>query len=148
MGTDIVAYDYSAFVLLAIVGVYYARTSVHGTYRARIMAMIVVITIAASVCDATRVRFAGIDAVSRFRFVNVNFAYLLLLAFIPPLFLLYTLATTDTWHKLSAIKIKTVLCAVPLAAYVILLITNYFTPVVFEVAEDKTFIPHWGNKPS
>ncbi|MCR5672396.1 MAG: EAL domain-containing protein [Lachnospiraceae bacterium] len=144
LATDIAAYDYCAFILLAIVALYYWRITVHGTYRARIMAAIVVITLLASVLDATRVRFAGLEVISRIRFINVNSAYLLILAFIPPLFLLYTVATTDTWHKLSAIKLKTVLCILPLVGYVVLLIVNYFKPVVFEVGEDRSFITHFG----
>ena len=57
MASDIVLYDYCAIVLLLIVVFYYFRTSVHGTYRARIMTLIVSVIIAASVCDATRVRY-------------------------------------------------------------------------------------------
>ena len=70
IANDIVAYDYCAFVLLLIIVVYYFRTSVHGTYRARIMTLIVAVTMAASVCDATRVRFANLPQVSEAR----NFA--------------------------------------------------------------------------
>ena len=61
MGTDVVIYDYCAFMLLLVIGVYYLRTSVRGTYRAVIMTAIVAITMAAAVCDAARVRFAGLE---------------------------------------------------------------------------------------
>ena len=88
---DVVAYDYCAFVLLLIIVVYYFRTSVHGTYRARIMTLIVAVTIAASVCDATRVRFANLPRVSQSRYFFVNYAYLMFLSFITPLFLMYVI---------------------------------------------------------
>lgn len=144
MGNDIAAYDYCAFVLLLIVIGYYFRMSVHGTYRARIMALIVLDTMIAAVYDATRVRFAGLDAVSDMRFINVNFAYLLFLAFIPPLFLLYTLATTDMWHKLTAVRIKTILCVAPVIGYIVILFLNFFYPIVFEIGEGRTLVKHWG----
>ena len=144
LATDIAAYDYCAFILLTIVAIYYFRITVHGTNRARIMGVIVLITLFAAAIDATRVRFAGLETVSRLRFANVNCAYLFLLSVISPLFLLYTVATTDTWHKLSVIKLRTALCVIPLVGYVALLVANYFTPVVFEIGEDKSFIPHFG----
>ena len=144
MGTDVVVYDYCAFILLLVIGVYYLRTSVRGTYRARIMIAIVAITMAASACDATRVRFAGLDVVSNFRFVNVNFAYLLLLSFIPPLFLLYAVATTDMWHRLRRLKLEAVILTIPLIAYICVLIVNFIYPIAFEVGAGKEFIKHWG----
>ena len=116
MGNDIAIYDYCAFVLLLVIGVYYLRTSVRGTYRAYIMTAIVAITMAAAAFDATAVRFAGLDPVSSFRFLNVNLLYLLLFALISPLFLLYTVATTDMWHSLRRLKVLSFLCLVPLAA--------------------------------
>ncbi|MBR2530730.1 MAG: hypothetical protein IKE35_06885, partial [Lachnospiraceae bacterium] len=91
IANDIVTYDYCAFVLLLIIVVYYFRTSVHGTYRARIMTLIVMVTMAASVCDATRVRFANLPQVSEARNFAVNYAYLAFLSLITPLFLLYVL---------------------------------------------------------
>ncbi len=144
MGTDIAAYDYCAFILLMIVVIYYFRTSVRGTYRARIMTAIVALTAAASLCDATRVRFAALSVVSDFSFMNVNTAYLLFLAFIPPLFLLYTVATTDMWHRLGRIKTKIFFYALPLAVFVLVLVVNYFRPVAFSVVTGKDLVCHWG----
>ena len=72
---DVVAYDYCAFVLLLIIVVYYFRTSVHGTYRVRIMTLIVSATMAAAACDATRVRFAGLGVVSDLQGRNVVFHF-------------------------------------------------------------------------
>ncbi len=74
MASDMVSYDYCAVVLLLIVAIYYFRTSVHGTYRVRIMTLIVSATAGAAACDATRVRFAGLAVVSDARFIFVNFA--------------------------------------------------------------------------
>ncbi len=144
MASDIVLYDYCAIVLLLIVVFYYFRTSVHGTYRARIMTLIVSVIIAASVCDATRVRFAAFSSVSDIRFVLVNFAYLLLICMIPPMYLLYTLATTDTWHKFGSLGLKSVMCALPMVINVVILVVNFFRPVVFEIGEGRTLVRHWG----
>lgn len=144
MSTDIATYDYCAIVLLFIVVIYNFRRSVHGTHRAKIMTLIVVCTIAASVCDATRVRFAGLDAVSDFRFLNINAIYLLLLTIIPPLFLLYIIAATDMWHKLEKFKAGTVICAIPMMIYIPVFVINYFYPVAFEVGPGKMLIKHWG----
>lgn len=144
IANDIVAYDYCSFILLLIVVVYHFRTSVHGTYRARIMTVIVAVTMAAALCDATRVRFAGLADISDLRFVNINFAYLLLLSFITPLFLLYVLATTDMWHKLSKVTTKAVLYAIPVVVYDIILMINFFVPLAFSVGPGKAFTKHWG----
>lgn len=144
MASDIVSYDYCAVILLLIVVVYYFRTSVHGTYRVRIMTLIVSATLAAAAFDATCVRFAALDFVSDERFILVNFAYLLSLCVIPPLYLLYTLATTDTWHKLTSIWIKTALCALPMVINLGLLITNFFRPLVFAIGPDRSLIKYWG----
>ena len=144
MGTDVVVYDYCAFILLLVIVFYYLRTSVRGTYRARIMTAIVIITMAASAFDATRVRFAGLDVVSDLRFLNINLMYLLLLSFIPPLFLLYAIATTDMWHRLRRLKIETAACLIPIVAYVCIILLGYFYPVVAEIGAGKELIKHWG----
>ncbi len=144
MGSDIAAYDYCAFILLCIIVVYYFRTSVHGTNRVRIMAMIVVLTMAASVFDATRVRFASIREVSDIRFFAVNFGYLLLISSIPFMYLLYIVATTDTWHKLTKFKIEIVLCTIPMAVNVAILALNWTYPIAFEIGPDRTLTRHWG----
>jgi len=144
MSTDIAVYDYCSFILLLIVAIYYFRTSVHGTYRARIMTLIVGLTMAAAVCDATRVRFAGLEVVSDFRFLNVTFAYMLIISFIPPLYLLYALATTDTWHKLRLPRFETFLYTLPMLVYIPVLLINFIRPVAFEVGPGKTLIRHWG----
>lgn len=144
MGNDIAAYDYCAFVLLVIIAINYIRTNVRATHRGRIMTAIVAVTLVASVCDATRVRFAALDVVSDFRFLNVNFAYLLLLSFIPPLFLLYVIASTDMWHRITKLGPQAVLCAIPILTITIVLVVNFFVPVAFEVAPGKDIIPHWG----
>ena len=144
MGPDIAAYDYCAFILLCIIVAYYFRTSVHGTNRVRIMAMIVVLTMAASVFDATRVRFASIREVSDIRFFAVNFGYLLLISSIPFMYLLYIVATTDTWHKLTKFKIEIVLCTIPMAVNVAILALNWTYPIAFEIGPDRTLTRHWG----
>lgn len=144
MATDVVTYDYCAFILLMIVTVYYFRTTVRGTHRALFMALIVAATIAAAVMDATRVRFAGIDTVSDIRFMNVNHAYMFALAVIPPLFLLYVIATTDMWHKLTKLWIRVILCALPMVVYIPVLLVNFYYPVVFEVGPGKQLVFHWG----
>lgn len=144
MGSDIVAYDYCAFILLCIIVAYYFRTSVHGTNRVRIMAMIVVLTMAASVFDATRVRFASIREVSDISFFAVNFGYLLLISSIPFMYLLYIVATTDTWHKLTKFKIEIVLCTIPMAVNVAILALNWTYPIAFEIGPDRTLTRHWG----
>ncbi len=144
MGTDIAVYDYCAFILLVVIAVDYYRTRVRGTHRALFMALIIICTLCAAVCDATRVRFAALDGVSTFRFLNMNTAYIMILSFIPPLFLLYVLATTDMWHKLTRIWIKVVACALPIIIYIPILIVNYFYPVAIEVSEGKALIYHWG----
>ena len=146
MGNDVVAYDYCAFILLVITGFYYMRTTVRGTHRVRIMALIGLCTIAASMADATRVRFAAIDGVSDIRFINANMVYLLFLSVIPPLFLVYVLAATDMWHKLTMIWLKVFLCAIPEAVNIPILLMNFFRPVAFEVSNEggKHLIYHWG----
>ena len=144
MGSDIAAYDYCAFILLVIIVVYYFRTSVHGTHRVRIMALIVLITLAASAFDATRVRFALIKEVSDVSFFAVNFVYLLLISSIPVLYLMYIVATTDTWHKLTRFKIEVVLCAIPMAVNIIVLVLNWYVPVAFEIGPERSLIRHWG----
>lgn len=143
MGNDIASYDYCAFIILTIIAIYYFRMSVHATYRARIMSFIVALTGAAAVCDATRVRFAVLP-VSDIRFLNINILYLLFLSFIPPLFLLYTLATTDMWHKLNRLKMKVFIFAIPIAAFVVILLANYFVPTAFEIGPGRELIIHWG----
>ena len=144
MGNDVAAYDYCAFILLLIVLLNYIRTSVHATNRGRIFTAIVIVTMAASVCDATMVRFAGLSVVSAFRFLNVTFAYMMLLSLLPPLYLLYVVATTDTWHRLTKHKIRIVLCTVPIVLCALVLLTNFFVPIAFEIGQDKTLIPGWG----
>ncbi len=146
MGNDVVAYDYCAFILLVITGFYYMRTTVRGTHRVRIMALIGLCTIAASMADATRVRFAAVDGVSDIRFINANMAYLLFLSVIPPLFLVYVLAATDMWHKLTMIWFRVFLCAIPEAVNIPILLMNFFRPVAFEVSNEggKHLIYHWG----
>ena len=144
MSNDIATYDYCAFILLFIIVIYNFRRSVHGTHRAKIMTLIVACTLFAAICDATRVRFAGLDTLSDFRFLNINAIYLLMLTVIPPLFLLYIIASTDMWHKLGKFKARTFICAIPMMVYIPVCVINYFYPVAFEVGPGKTLIKHWG----
>ena len=144
MGNDIAAYDYCAFILLIIVAVYYFRTSVQGTHRVRIMKYIVACTAIAALSDATRVRFSALETVSDARFLNVNFIYLLFLFLIPPLFLLYVIATTDMWHALTRLGVRLVLCTIPIAVNIAVLFINFVRPIAFEIGEGKELIPHWG----
>ena len=142
MANDVAAYDYCSFILLLIVIIYFLRMSVRGTYRARIMGIIVLITLLASAFDATRVRFAGLDVVSDMRFFNINCAFLFSLSCITPLFLMYVIATTDTWHKL--VKGRIVVCALPFAVNTAVLVLNYIVPVAFSVGPGKELILYWG----
>ncbi|MCR5590724.1 MAG: EAL domain-containing protein [Lachnospiraceae bacterium] len=144
MANDIAAYDYCAFILLLIVAVYYFRTSVHSTLRVRIMSLIVACTVAASLSDAIRVRFAGLASVSDFRFMNVNFAYYLFLSFIPPLYLLYVIASTDMWHRIRNLVTTVVVFSIPLVFYVAVLVINFFRPLAFETGAGEELIIHWG----
>ena len=144
MGKDIAVYDYCAIVLLVIIIIYYFRMSVRGTYRARILAAIVAVTMAAAACDATRVRFFTLESVSPLRLLNVNYAYMMLLASIPPLFLLYVIATTDTWHRLTLIRFKAFLYSLPLLFEMAVLTFNYRQPVAFEIGPNREIVAHWG----
>ncbi len=144
MANDIAAYDYCALILLFVIVVYYFRTSVHGTYRVRIMTIIVWAAIGAAACDATRIRFSALGTVNEFRLINVNVIYYLLLSLVPPLFLLYSIATTDTWHKFSKVRIRSFLCMIPILINIGLLICNFFKPVVFGIAADRSLDKHWG----
>ena len=144
MGTHIAAYDYCAFILLIVIAVNFMRTNVRGTYRVLFMSVIVGLTLAASVCDATRVRFSGLAVVSDLRFLTINYAYYLFLALIPPMFLLYVVAATDTWHKLTLAWVKIFVCAIPALTVIVVLTANFFYPVAFEVGPDKELIFHFG----
>ena len=144
MQTDIVAYDYSAVILLMITVFYYFRRRMHRTYRGLILIAIVAFTNIAAVCDATRVRFAGMDTVTELRFFNANFAYYLFVALIPPLFLLYVIADTGLWHKISGFRFRVVACSLPVVFYIVIIVVNFFVPVVFETGPGKELIKHWG----
>ena len=125
MGSDVAVYDYCAFTLLMITGIYYFRSKVHRSYRGIILAVIVAVTAAASLCDATRVRFAGTDTVSDMRYLNITIIYYLFLAYIPPLYLLYVIADTDTWHIIREYRFRIVLCILPIAVITSMLMITY-----------------------
>lgn len=144
MATDIAAYDYCAFILLLIITFYYLRIHVYGNNRGIILAFIIFVTLAASVCDAARVRYASLPEVSDFRFMNVNNLYFLFFTVIPVIYLVYIIAITDTWHIIRRIRIRAVLCVLPCALFCIMLVINYFYPIVFEVGTGKKFIAHFG----
>lgn len=144
MAEHIVAYDYCAFILLLIIAFHYMRTKVYGNYRGIILALIIFVTAAASVCDATRVRFASLPEVSDARFIAVNTAYFFFFSIIPLLYLLYIVAATDTWHILRKFRFGAAICIAPACVFIIMLIINLFRPVVFEVGPGKELILHIG----
>ncbi|MCR5687998.1 MAG: EAL domain-containing protein [Lachnospiraceae bacterium] len=143
MGTDIASYDYCAAILLLIVIVFYFRTSVHGTYRVRIMELIVVCAFVTSLADAARVKYASFGAPSHTVFLGLNLVYFLLLSFISPLFLLYVIATTDLWHRVLRAKYLIVLCALPLAVHIAFIVINCFRPIALEIGPDGELVYHW-----
>lgn len=144
MAGDVIVYDYCAFTLLMIIVIYYLRRSVQGTHRARIMAMIVIATLWASFADAARVLVSSDVTVSNGEFLAVNIAYYMLLTLVPPLFLMYAIATTDMWHVLKKEKLKVTLISIPVAVYEGTLILNLFTPTLMSVGEGRELIKHNG----
>ncbi|MBR6159972.1 MAG: hypothetical protein IKQ40_06675, partial [Lachnospiraceae bacterium] len=144
MASHIAAYDYCAFILLLIITFYYLPKRISGNYRGIVLALIIFVTGAASVCDATRVRFAAKPDVSDLRFLNVNFAYYMFFSVIPLLYLVYIIAVTDTWHIIRKIRKRAVMSVVPCIVFCIMLVANFFYPVVFSVGPGKELILHFG----
>ncbi|MCR5473901.1 MAG: EAL domain-containing protein [Lachnospiraceae bacterium] len=144
MAAHIVAYDYCAFILLMIIAYYYFRSGIKGSYRGAILALIIAVTVAASVCDATRVRFAAPDIGSDRRFFMVNSAYYLFFSIIPPLYLLYIIADLDLWHVLRGFLHRVVFWFAPSVAYIVILTVNFFYPAAFSVMPGRDLEPHWG----
>ena len=135
MDGAIVYYDYCAFILLCIVGIYFFRTSVHGTIRAYIMTTIVFSTFFGSIVDVVRVYITPLNTVPRLVKFLFHTFYFWDIMFISPLFLLYIIATTDTWHIAFKNKIVAVLLAIPVSVSFVGSIVNFFVPVGFVLNE-------------
>lgn len=144
MITEVAAYDYCAFILLVIIFLYYFRANTRSTRRERIMTVIGAITMAASLLDAVIVHFAKGGMISYAGFMAANSLYLLLISSVPPLYLLYILATTDTWHKLKRFGTDIILYMLPITIFAATLVVNLFNPIAFEIGEGGLLIRHGG----
>lgn len=65
--------------------------------------------------------------------------YLLLHSLNTPLYLIYLIDTTDTWHKLIHRKLTLWILFAPFALVVVFLIVNFFTPVVFYFSSNGAY---------
>ncbi len=144
MAGDIIVYDYCAFTILMIIVIYYLRRSVQGTHRTRFMALIVLVVLWASFSDAARVLVADDLTVSNEEFLALNIAYYMLLTLVPPLYLMYAIATTDMWHSLKKEKLKVLIVSLPVTLYECALVLNLFIPTLMAIGEDRSLIKYNG----
>lgn len=131
MNGAIVYYDYCAFILLLIVGLYFFRTNVRGTLRVYIMTVIVTVTLLGSVFDVLRVYTEPVSEVPRMAKFLFHTFYFWDIMFISPLYILYIVATTDTWHKLAQKKLLFILSCIPAILSFVVTIVNFYFPLVF-----------------
>lgn len=143
MNGAIVYYDYCAFILLCIVGLYFFRTNVHGTIRAYIMTTIVFATFFGAIFDVLRIYTASFDSVPRLAKFLFHTFYFWDIMYLSPLFVLYIIATMDTWHRVAAKKFLAFLSLIPAAVCFVGSLINFFCPIVFTIdsAGEITYEP-------
>lgn len=140
MNFAVVYYDYCAFILLCIVGIYFFRTSVHGTIRAYIMTAIVFLTFIGSIFDAVRIYTSWMSDVSRLAKFLFHTFYFWSIMFISPLFLMYIIAITDTWHKVFSREVLTTIAIIPAGMCFVGSILNFFMPISFVLESSGNII--------
>lgn len=67
-------------------------------------------------------------------------------SFIAPIYVLYIISLTETWHKLKLHKVTTFFCVIPAVLLPIGFVYNVSTPFIFKLDESGRLLDLWGMK--
>lgn len=140
----ILYYDYCAFFLIVVIGIYIIRRNRLRTERNRISRILLDVLYIATSLDIIRLNL-DIYAPSlirlRFALHSVFFFFQIMIALA---FILYIVSITETWHVLRRHLALNMLTVVPAVILVILLWVNFDTQILFSVGADGSFVMNSG----
>ncbi len=131
----LIHFDVASFFVLSIIFVttIYRKMS-KGTSN-RIFLLLIFTTIMASVFEMLLIILRGTTSANDFTLTVVKSLYMLSHNFATPVYLMYIISLTKTWHKLVAKPVLCVLLCIPYGVDIVLVIINLFTGNMFLIKD-------------
>ena len=140
---NVIYFDISAFIILVIFDVaLLARRQMRDRANTLLLIMIELATLA-TIADFSAAFIENMDAVSDMGYIAANaFTYLYFWAqtMIFPIYTLYIYATMDLWHIFKKNKPAKVIWCTLVTLDILLLVTNPFTHLVFELVRPAVYV--------
>jgi len=139
-----IAYDISGILILFISAAYFIRVNPSRNSRFNLFIHILSCGILAGVFDIVRIVMTSTVFYYTSGWQFANACYLSCVAFIVPLYLLYVIGITDTWHLLKHNRLTISFLSAPVLCGFAVIILGIFLPVVTEVTQEGVLIYKWG----
>lgn len=144
MENAIIAYDISGILILLISTIYFVRANPSGTVRFSLNLHLMVIGLIIGVLDVSRVELAQGAYYGTIGWHTINSVYLIFSLLVVPLYLIYIISITDTWHLVNRNKNSKLVMIIPAAIGCMLILFGIFSPVILTVSEDGKIHYQWG----
>ena len=139
----IVDFDLCAIIILGVVLITILFRKVLKTGADRYLVAIVFIALLTTVFDFAAELFEKIPEESKHEYYSLRtfvcYAYFSLRNLHAPIYLLYIVKTSETWHMLVSKKPLVILGVIPFAVATTVLFSNFFTHHVFTISEQLVY---------
>lgn len=144
MQGDVLAFNYCAIMIILICGTYFIRTSPKGNVRFTLFNNILITGMVAAVTDLIRVNLAdaGLGGSEYWRIGNA--AYFGCITLLAPLYLIYIIGITDSWHLIRKYKVRNALCFLPVIICAFVIFSSNFTSIIYKYDAYGQAITRWG----
>ncbi len=106
----------------------------------RILIILMLVTLTASMFDVLTIAVPyRVDTNAAYINYAAHFMYLSIRLLMVPIYILYLISLTDTWHKIGKKRAFSVMLALPYAAVIFVLVMNSFNGSVFYYAENGDY---------
>lgn len=144
MQNAITAYDFSAIMILLVGLAYYLRTNRERTLRYNVIVYVMLGGIVGGVADILRVSFAQDGLAGGIHWKCFNGLYFACVSLMAPLYILYIIGVTDTWHLLVNKRREKLMAFLPTIISLAVSALGVFTNALAYV-DDKNEISYgWG----
>lgn len=125
-----VAYDISAIMILLVSTLYFINKVPRRTVRFSIFVYIMSADLVAAIFDVARIMVSGMNLEGSFIWSLCNIVYYVSIVATAPLYLLYVIGVTDTWHIVKKKKVNLALGIVPVIIGEVVFLVSLFAPAI------------------
>lgn len=144
MQDAVIAFDVSAIMILIVGGVYYLKTSSGWGLKYNAIGYVMLAGIIAGASDIVRVILCQTEYYGSITWSAFNAIYIICVSLVAPLYAMYVIGITDTWHLLDINKKEKIYAITPIAIAVSLALADVYYPVIYFVGDEGAFIYSWG----